>query len=73
MTLSPGDKAPHFSLPASTGETISLAGAAGRKVVLYFYPKDDTPGCVKEACSFRDTNADLRAAGVEVSASAPTA
>ena len=66
MTLSPGDKAPHFSLPASTGETISLTDAAGRKVVLYFYPKDDTPGCVKEACSFRDANAELRAAGVEV-------
>ena len=66
MTLSPGDKAPHFSLPASTGETISLSDAAGRKVVLYFYPKDDTPGCVKEACSFRDANAELRAAGVEV-------
>ena len=66
MTLSSGDKAPQFSLPASTGETISLLGTAGRKVVLYFYPKDDTPGCVKEACSFRDANADLRAAGVEV-------
>ena len=66
MTLNPGDKAPHFSLPASTGETISLTDAAGRKVVLYFYPKDDTPGCVKEACSFRDANAELRAAGVEV-------
>ena len=66
MTLSPGDKAPHFSLPASTGETISLSGVAGRKVVLYFYPKDDTPGCVKEACSFRDANAELRAEGVEV-------
>ena len=66
MTLNPGDKAPHFSLPASTGETISLAEAAGRKVVLYFYPKDDTPGCVKEACGFRDANAELRTAGVEV-------
>ena len=66
MTLSPGGKAPLFSLPASTGETISLEDVAGRKVVLYFYPKDDTPGCVKEACSFRDANADLRAAGVEV-------
>ena len=66
MTLNPGDKAPHFSLPASTDETISLLGTAGRKVVLYFYPKDDTPGCVKEACSFRDANAELRAAGVEV-------
>ncbi len=66
MILSPGDKAPHFSLPASTGETISLSEAAGRRVVLYFYPKDDTPGCVKEACSFRDANDELRAAGVEV-------
>ena len=66
MTRNPGDKAPHFSLLASTGETISLSDAVGRKVVLYFYPKDDTPGCVKEACSFRDANADLRAAGVEV-------
>ena len=66
MTLSPGDKAPQFSLPASTGETISLASVAGKKVVLYFYPKDDTPGCVKEACSFRDANAELRAVGVEV-------
>ena len=66
MVLNPGDKAPHFSLPASTGETISLSDAAGRKVVLYFYPKDDTPGCVKEACSFRDANAELRAEGVEV-------
>ena len=46
MTLSPGDKAPHFSLPASNGATISLSEAMGRKVVLYFYPKDDTPGCV---------------------------
>lgn len=66
MTLSPGDKAPHFSLPASNGETISLADVVGSKLVLYFYPKDDTPGCVKEACGFRDANADLRAAGVEV-------
>ena len=66
MTLNPGDKAPHFSLPASTGETISLSDAAGGKVALYFYPKDDTPGCVKEACSFRDANAELRAEGVTV-------
>ena len=66
MTLTPGDKAPHFSLPASTGGTISLSEAAGRKVVIYFYPKDDTPGCVKEACGFRDANEELRAVGVEV-------
>ncbi|MBN1481520.1 thioredoxin-dependent thiol peroxidase [candidate division KSB1 bacterium] len=53
--LQPGDRAPDFSLPASTGETISLSSYKGKKrVVLYFYPKDDTSGCTKEACSFRD-------------------
>ena len=66
MTLEVGDKAPDFSLPASKGETISLAGLKGKKVVLYFYPKDDTPGCTKEACGFRDADQELRAAGVEV-------
>ena len=64
--LKEGDKAPEFSLPASTGETISLAGLAGKKVALYFYPKDNTPGCTKEACGFRDANDLLKAAGVEV-------
>jgi peroxiredoxin Q/BCP len=54
------------SLPASTGETISLNDLRGSKVVLYFYPKDDTPGCTREACSFRDTDAALRAAGIKV-------
>lgn len=49
-----GDKAPDFNLQASTGEKISLKSLKGRKIVLYFYPKDDTPGCTKEACSFRD-------------------
>ncbi len=54
--LQVGDKAPAFRLPASTGGTISLSDFAGKqRVVLYFYPKDDTPGCTKEACSFRDT------------------
>ena len=53
--LQPGDQAPDFSLPATTGTTISLRDYLGKKrVVLYFYPKDDTPGCTKEACSFRD-------------------
>ncbi len=66
MTLKVGDKAPEFSLPASTGETISLKGLAGKKVVLYFYPKDDTPGCTKEACGFRDLNVEMKAAGAEV-------
>jgi len=49
-----GDKAPDFNLPASTGEKISLKSLKGKNIVLYFYPKDDTPGCTKEACSFRD-------------------
>ncbi|MCS7228582.1 MAG: thioredoxin-dependent thiol peroxidase [Candidatus Kryptonium sp.] len=49
-----GQKAPDFTLPSDTGEKISLKDFRGKKVVLYFYPKDDTPGCTKEACSFRD-------------------
>ena len=66
MTLNVGDKAPEFSLPASTGETLSLKDLAGKKVALYFYPKDDTPGCTKEACGFRDADAQLKAAGIQV-------
>jgi len=53
-TLKEGDKAPDFSLPADNGETIHLASLAGKTVVIYFYPKDDTPGCTKQACGFRD-------------------
>lgn len=49
-----GDKAPDFTLPADDGRTMSLKDFRGKKVVLYFYPKDDTPGCTAEACSFRD-------------------
>lgn len=49
-----GQKAPQFSLQDDTGETISLEDFKGKKVILYFYPKDDTPGCTKEACDFRD-------------------
>jgi peroxiredoxin Q/BCP len=52
--LKEGDKAPEFSLKDSNGNTVSLKDFHGKKVVLYFYPKDDTPGCTKEACSFRD-------------------
>ena len=48
------DPAPDFTLLADDGETVTLSSFRGRKVVLYFYPKDDTPGCTKEACSFRD-------------------
>jgi peroxiredoxin Q/BCP len=54
IELKVGQKAPDFTLPADNGEKISLKDFRGKKVVLYFYPKDDTPGCTKEACSFRD-------------------
>ncbi|CAB3393867.1 peroxiredoxin with versatile activity [Kyrpidia spormannii] len=49
-----GQKAPDFTLPTGTGETMSLADFRGKPVVLYFYPRDNTPGCTKEACGFRD-------------------
>ena len=65
-TLNVGDQAPDFSLPASTDETMSLRELRGKKVALYFYPEDDTPGCTKEACGFRDTSDDLKAAGIQV-------
>ncbi len=54
MVIEPGKKAPAFSLKDQNGTTHTLAGYAGRPVVLYFYPKDDTPGCTKEACAFQD-------------------
>jgi peroxiredoxin Q/BCP len=52
--IDPGKKAPSFSLPDQSGEMHSLADYAGKPVVLYFYPKDDTPGCTKESCAFQD-------------------
>ncbi|MDP2600728.1 MAG: thioredoxin-dependent thiol peroxidase [Deltaproteobacteria bacterium] len=57
--IAEGNAAPNFSLPANNGEQVSLAGLKGKWVVLYFYPKDDTPGCTKEACSFRDTKSEF--------------
>lgn len=54
-----GKKAPAFKLKGSDGKTHALADYKGRSVILYFYPKDDTPGCTKEACGFRDLHADL--------------
>ena len=62
----PGEQAPPFSLPDATGRRISLDELAGRHVVLYFYPKDDTPGCTKEACGFRDAWDQLQSLGVVV-------
>ena len=53
--LKEGAKAPEFSLPSTEGKEVSLKDYKGQKVVLYFYPKDDTPGCTKEACDFRDS------------------
>jgi len=52
--LKAGDTAPSFTLPSSDGSEVSLSDFKGKNVVLYFYPKDDTPGCTTEACSFRD-------------------
>jgi len=53
--LKVGDKAPDFSLPTESGKTVSLKSMRGKSVVLYFYPKDATPGCTMEACGFRDS------------------
>lgn len=66
LQLKVGDAAPAFSAPTQTGETVSLADLRGKPVVLYFYPKDDTPGCTTEACSFRDAWSALKKAGVVV-------
>ena len=59
MSVEGGDKAPDFSLPADNGGKVSLKALKGRTVVLYFYPKDDTPGCTAEACAFRDALPDF--------------
>jgi peroxiredoxin Q/BCP len=60
LKLKEGDIAPAFTAVASGGDTISLADLKGRNVILYFYPKDDTPGCTREACAFRDEFAAFR-------------
>ena len=54
MALQVGDLAPDFTLPDQSGSSVSLSQFRGQRVVIYFYPKDDTPGCTKEACNFRD-------------------
>lgn len=64
--LEVGDKAPAFSLPDADGQTVSLADFKGRKVIVYFYPAASTPGCTKQACSFRDSLAGLNDAGIDV-------
>lgn len=65
-TLQPGDSAPMITLPRDGGETVSLGDFAGKAVVLYFYPKDDTPGCTKEAQSFTDMVEDFASAGAVI-------
>lgn len=64
--LQPGDPAPAFSVPGTDGSRVALRDFAGKTVVLYFYPKDDTPGCTTEACSFRDQHGAFLAKGAVV-------
>jgi thioredoxin-dependent peroxiredoxin len=64
--LNVGDKAPLFTLQSGDGKNLSLSDFRSKKVVLYFYPKDDTPGCTKEACSFRDNLARVKSKGAVV-------
>jgi peroxiredoxin Q/BCP len=64
--LEPGDKAPAFQTTDQDGKSVALKDFAGKKVVLYFYPKDDTPGCTKEACAFRDGFSDFKKRKIEV-------
>ena len=66
MTLSAGDLAPDFSLPDEKGEMRSLSDYRGKPVVLFFYPEDDTPGCTKEACNFRDDHSRYQEMGAQV-------
>lgn len=66
MSLAVGDPAPAFTLPDESGAPVSLADFKGKKVVIYFYPKDDTPGCTKEACNFRDRWDRFQAHGINV-------
>ena len=66
VKLKKGDKAPAFAVKDSKGRKISLSSLKGKKVVLYFYPKDSTPGCTVEACGFRDNIAEYRKKGVVV-------
>ena len=66
IKLKEGDKAPNFTVETSGGGRVSLSDFAGRNVILYFYPRDDTPGCTKEACAFRDSYQKFIEAGAVV-------
>ena len=71
LKLKEGDKAPEFSATTNTGEKLSLRDLKGKPVVLYFYPKDDTPGCTTQACGLRDAYNDFRKAGAVVLGASP--
>ena len=66
MSVETGDKAPDFTLPTDGGGSVTLSKLKGRRIVLYFYPKDDTSGCTAEACGFRDALPDFRKIDAEV-------
>jgi peroxiredoxin Q/BCP len=66
MTLKAGDPAPDFALPDQHGNTVRLSDLRGRKVIVYFYPRADTPGCTTQACSLRDAQEPLQVAGATV-------
>jgi peroxiredoxin Q/BCP len=66
MPLQVGDTAPNFTVKDTNGNTVTLSDCAGKPVVMYFYPKDDTPGCTKEACSFRDNYEQYLSQGITV-------
>lgn len=71
MSVNEGQIAPNFSLTDTTGNTVSLDQLRGRYVVLYFYPRDDTPGCTKEACGFRDLRDEIKARNTKVISVSP--
>jgi len=71
MPLNPGDPAPDFSLPDAEGNLVRLTDLRGQWVVLYFYPRDSTPGCTKEACGFRDRYPDFQERGIAVMGISP--
>ena len=66
MALQIGDQAPDFTAPNQHGDTVQLSDFRGKKVVIYFYPKDDTPGCTAQACNLRDHYSELQQEGYEV-------
>ncbi|MEQ8287193.1 thioredoxin-dependent thiol peroxidase [Thalassospira sp.] len=66
MTLDVGDKAPDFELPTDGGGSVKLSDLAGKPVVIYFYPKDMTPGCTTESCEFRDAEPDFSAVDAQI-------